>query len=212
MKSVEEMSEYVYSHFIGPELSESFKGNAGIVLFPAMCCVRLFDSSMMKKFASVYAPELYRSWEWEDFGDLLKQYKNSQLLVYERGIAVEPNTRKITETYLQSNDPVRWKKVNKAALEIYRDWLTRPVDQRGLYIVEEIYHMTKLEMPKNDVLKAFRGRLAELPNWHRDSIERSKQLKAVNTWLELDREFENLNPETYESLRVEAAKPEWLKG
>jgi hypothetical protein len=33
---------------------------------------------------------------------------------------------------------------NKAALRIYEDWLERPVDNRGLFIVEELYHNAAL--------------------------------------------------------------------
>lgn len=206
-----EMTEYLYSNFITPEVRRSFTGNAGVILFPALSCVRLFDASMIGKLANVYVPELFEHWEREDFGGLLREYIKSQLLVYERGYSIESTMRIMAEAYLKNHDEKRWRAVNEKALGTYREWLERPVDQRGLLVVEESYHMAKLGLSPKEIQRVFKERLKNYRDRYPELAERSEQIQVLDDWLSVDTDLEMFYPAVRRILMEEVKNPNWLE-
>lgn len=106
--------------------------------------VRLFDTTMLKEVLRACAGDAFKGKKQEDFGELLLQLKKTQLLVWEKGYALDPGLRHIIQKYFMTSEKKAFIKANKAALQVYQDWLGRPVDNRGLFVVEELYHNAML--------------------------------------------------------------------
>lgn len=156
-----------------------------------LSCVRVLDSNMMNKVLKATNPAIYKSWEIEDFGDLLKKFRASNILVWERGYAVDEATRHLVSEHLRHNEPRMFARANLAALEVYREWLSRPVDNRSLYVVEEIFHVANLD-PQADLPELLKGRLDEYSHWFRDNAQHLSQVENLGMLLQADGELKKL--------------------
>ncbi len=166
-----------------------------------LSCVRLFDTNMMSKVLKATKPGIYKSWNIADFGDLLYKFRNSGLLVREKGYAVDSAVRHLVSEHLRYNEPKMFTKANLAALEVYREWLSRPVDSRSLYVVEELFHVANLD-PQADLTGLLKGRLEEYPRWYRDTIEHQIQVDNLGQLLRDDIELESLTSSLPEMMEL----------
>lgn len=108
--------------------------------YELLALVRLFDITMIRKLLTVSKSKLFEQWEFEEFSDLLNQLKRTQLLDWDKGYVLEKSLRHLISENLYANDEETYRNINHAAREVYQDWLGRPVDNRGLFIIEDIYH------------------------------------------------------------------------
>lgn len=173
----------------------AFKGLKTIELKTAcefMALVRLFDTTMLREVLKACAGAPFDTWEQEDFGDLLMQLKKTQLLVWEKGYALDPGLRHIIQKYYMALNRETYILANRAALGVFEDWLTRPVDNRGLFVVEELYHCAALRQVGEpvDLTAVLEKRLQEYPTWIKDSQALDNALERLEGEIGNDQELE----------------------
>jgi hypothetical protein len=154
--------------------------------------VRLFDSTMLREILQACAGEPFKSWNQEDFGHLLLQLKKTQLLVWDKGYALDAGLRHIIQKYFKVLERDIFIEANRAALRVYEDWLGRPVDNRGLFVVEELYHRAALlQVGERMDLKAILDRrLKEYPDWIKDEQALDNALERLEGEIGNDKELE----------------------
>lgn len=185
--------EYALTQF-GYLLKDGALSKEGVEVREAavpLSCVRLFDTNMMSKVLKAAKPEIYKSWGMQDFGELLFKFRSSKLLDIEKGFAVDPATRHLIAEHLKHNEPKMFTRANLAALEVYREWLSRPVDSRSLFVVEELFHVANLD-PQADLAELLKGRLGEYPRWYRDKMQHQSQVENLSKLLRGDVELGRL--------------------
>jgi len=161
-----------------------------------MALVRLFDSTMLREILRTCAGEPFTSWTQEDFGDLLLQLKKTQLLVWEKGYALDTGLRHIIEKYFMTSERKTFISANQTALRVYEDWLERPVDNRGLFVVEELYHNAALSQigEQRNLNAILDKRLREYPNWIKDEQALENALERLEGEIINDKELEQYRP------------------
>ncbi len=158
--------------------------------------VRLFDSTMLREILRACAGEPFKSWTQEDFGDLLLQLKKTQLLVWEKGYAIDSGLRHIIQKYFKVSEQKSFIAANQAALRVYEDWLGRPVDNRGLFVVEELYHNAALLQvgEQSDLNAILDKRLKEYPDWIKDDQALNNALERLEGEINNDKELNQYVP------------------
>ena len=156
--------------------------------------VRLFDTVMLRDVLKACAGEQFKNWSQEDFGDLLLRLKKSQLLVWNKGYALDPDLRYMLYNYFLNNERPLFIKVHRTALEVYQDWLNRPVDNRSLFVIEELYHLVSLQLANEPVnlMSEFSKRLEQYLEWFPDEQGRRNTLERLQGTLKHDKELERL--------------------
>ena len=165
--------------------------------------VRLFDSTMLREILQACAGEPFISWTQEDFGDLLLQLKKTQLLVWEKGYALDSGLRHIIQKYFMVSEQKTFIDANKAALGVYEDWLGRPVDNRSLFVVEELYHNAALLQvgEHRDLNGILDKRLREYPDWIKDEQALNNALERLEGEINNDKELDQYVPSDAELAR-----------
>ncbi|NOH01852.1 MAG: ATP-binding protein [Chloroflexi bacterium] len=161
-----------------------------------LALVRFFDSTMLREILRACARDTFKSWTQEDFGELLLQLKKTQLLVWEKGYALDASLRHIIQKYFITSEPRTFIAANRAALRIYEDWLERPVDNRGLFVVEELYHNAALlQVNERRSLRAILdGRLKEYPDRFKDEKALENALDRLEGEISNDKELAEYLP------------------
>jgi len=135
-----------------------------------LAMVRLFDTTMLRQVLQVCGGKEFAKWHQEDFGDLMLRLKRTQLLVWHNGYAIDPDLRYVIQEYMLACEPQMYIAVNRTALQVYQDWLEKPVDNRGLFVIEELYHQACLRRAGEPVglEEVLEARLQQYPNWIKD--------------------------------------------
>jgi hypothetical protein len=138
------------------------------------------------------ACEPFKSWEQEDFGHLLLQLKKTQLLVWNKGYALDAGLRHIIQKYFMALERNTFVEANRAALSVYEDWLGRPVDNRSLFVLEELYHSAALLSvgERMDLKAILEKRLKEYPDWIKDEQALDNALERLEGEIGNDKELE----------------------
>lgn len=159
--------------------------------------VRLFDTTMVSGVLKAARDDTFGAYEVEQFGELFYKLKKTQLLVWAKGYAIDPNLRYLIQQYYATCRQSMYITINDAALKVYRDWLTRPVDNRGTFVIEELYHLTCKKRAGEDVdlESALRGRLQQYLEWFKDSEALRNALDMLKGELEHDTELSHLTEE-----------------
>lgn len=169
--------------------------------------VRLFDTTMLKEVLRACAGDTFKGKKQEDFGELLLQLKKTQLLVWEKGYALDPGLRHIIQKYFMTAEKKTFIKANKAALQVYQDWLGRPVDNRGLFVVEELYHIAMLlhvgtkkdeNVIAEELNSILNNRLQDYPNRFTDEEALQNALYHLEGDLQHDKELAQYIPSVAE--------------
>lgn len=170
--------------------------------------VRLFDTTMLKAILQTCAGRRFAQWRQEDFGELMLQLKKTQFLVWNNGYALEPTLRHIIREYFIACEQPIYLDVNRAALNVYRDWLSRPVDNRNLFIMEELYHLASLSRvgEQVDLAGVLDKRLQEYPMWIKDKKAQRLALERLEGELERDSELAQLISQDSSAQLVQQAK------
>ena len=168
-----------------------------------MGLVRIFDTTMLRRVLQEHGGDLFRDWSQEDYGDLLLNLKKSQLLVWTKGYGLDPALRYLIHEYYAVCQPEVYVEVNKTALEVYQEWLTRPVDNRALFVIETLYHQACLSragvsVGLGDTLD---GQLQEYRSRIRDEQALRQALEQLTGELEQDGELGRL-VEGYSTTRL----------
>jgi hypothetical protein len=135
-----------------------------------LAMVRLFDTTMLREVLQACGGKGFAAWHQEDFGDLMLRLKRTQLLVWDKGYALDSDLRYVIQEYTLACEPQMYVAVNRAALQVYQNWLEKPVDNRGLFVIEELYHQACLRRAGEPVglEEVLEARLQQYPNWIRD--------------------------------------------
>jgi hypothetical protein len=169
--------------------------------------VRLFDTTMLKEVLRACTGDSFKGKKQEDFGELLLQLKKTQLLVWEKGYALDPGLRHIIQKYFMASEKKTFIVANKAALRVYQDWLDRPVDNRGLFVVEELYHNAALlhvgakkdsEVAAKELSSILDKRLQDYPNRFTDEVALENALDYLEGELQNDKELGQYIPSVAE--------------
>lgn len=184
--------EEVFDRFVYQYAFSELESNDLKIACKFISLVRLFDLTMIRRILQACAGDLFSSWIQDDFGDLLLKLKKTQLLVWEKGHAIDPGLRYIIQKYFMVVDQNSFIKANRAALEIYEDWLGRPVDNRSLFVLEELYHNAALQQVGEgvDLHELLSKRLQEYPNWIRDEKALENALERLEGEIANDEDLE----------------------
>lgn len=184
--------EEVFDKFISRYAFRGLDSDDLKVACKFIALVRLFDSTMLREVLQACAGELFKSWNQEDFGNLLLQLKKTQLLVWDKGYALDPGLRHIIQKYFMALERKIFVDANHAALRVYEDWLGRPVDNRGLFVLEELYHNAALQQvgEKANLQAILSRRLKEYPDWIKDEHALENALERLEGEIESDKELE----------------------
>lgn len=189
--------EEIFDRFINEYTLSRLDSNDVKIACKFIALVRSFDSTMLRRILNVCAGDLFAPWQQEDFGDLIVRMKRTQLLVWDNGNAIDPSLRHIIQKYFMALDKDTFINANRTALKVYEDWLTRPVDNRGLFVLEELYHnalLLQVGIP-SDLNLILEKRLEEYPNWIRDDKDAlSIALERLEGEINNDKELDNLLP------------------
>jgi hypothetical protein len=120
-----------------------------------MSLVRQFDVIMLREILTNALPEEFADYGRNEFGGLLSRLRSTQLVLWDdrrKGYAIDPTLRHILGEYIRRKRPKLYAQANRVAIEIYRDWIERSGDNRGIYIVEELYQQACLNQLPDDIL------------------------------------------------------------
>jgi len=174
-----------------------------------LALVRQFDVILLREILMSALPT-FANYKREEFGGLLSRLRATQLVWWDdrrKGYALDPTLRHILAAHIRRHQPSMYAKVNQVAIGIYQDWIERAGDNRGVYIVEEIYQQACLNQLPSDflsskemtVLTLLEKRLQEYPQ--RDPDLRASALDRLYHELEDDRELpEKLGRDKFEEL------------
>jgi hypothetical protein len=205
--------EEVFDRFVNQYAFSELGSNDLRIACKFISLVRLFDATMLRKILQTCAGDLFASWKQEDFGDLLLKLKKTQLLVWEKGYAMDPGLRHIIQKYFMVLDRKKFVAANQAALRVYEDWLGRPVDNRSLFVLEELYHNAALMQvgEQVDLETLLAKRLQEYPDWIRDEQALDNALERLEGELNNDKELEQFTLSNAELVkRVQVFRSEHL--
>lgn len=153
--------------------------------------VRLFDTTMLREVMRGCADREYSEWNQEEFGNLLLKLKKTQLLVWDKGYTIDPSIRHLIREYLQALDVPTFARVNETAVRVYEDWLGRRVENRNLFVIEELFHYACLKRVGQDVSlqDVLQQRLEEYPKWIDDIQALSSALDRLAEEIARDEEL-----------------------
>lgn len=163
------------------------------VALELLAMVRLFDTTLLREILMTHDAEEYSEWDQEDFGELLLRLKKTQLLVWGKGgYTLDPDLRYIIRNYFSVCDLPTFVQVNQAALRVYQNWLSRPIENRSQYIIEELYHYAALAQAGEqvDLENELEKRLQEYPTWIQDSQALHNAIERLEGELQHDPELE----------------------
>lgn len=188
--------EEIFDKFVNKYALSGLDSNDVKIACKFIALVRSFDSTMLRRILQACAGDLFAPWKQEDFGDLMVRMKKTQLLVWEKGNAIDPSLRHIIQKYFMALDRKTFISANRAALQVYGDWLARQVDNRSLFVLEELYHSAALlqvgaQANLNEILKK---RLEEYPYWIKDEHALGNALERLEGEIGNDKELEQLVP------------------
>jgi hypothetical protein len=155
---------------------------------------------LLRKILSDTIP-FFANLQRDEFGDVLTQLRTSQLVLWDdrrKGYTIDPTLRKIIGEHIRENQPSIYAQVNRLAIEVYQDWIERAGDNRGIYIVEELYQQACLNrLPKKvtgldrlDLIALLKTRLNQYPQ--RDQDLRISALDRLYHELDEDHELYEL--------------------
>jgi hypothetical protein len=195
--------EEIFDRFVNKYALSELASNDLKIACKFIALVRSFDSTMLRRILQACAGDLFAPWKQEDFGDLMVRMKKTQLLVWEKGNAIDPSLRHIIQKYFMVLDRKTFINANRAALQVYQDWLARPVDNRCLFVLEELYHNAALLQvgEPSDLNEILTKRLEEYPGWIKDEHALDIALERLEGEISNDKELEQFLPPDVELVK-----------
>lgn len=132
-----------------------------------MSMVRYFDTTMLREILQNCAGAPFDEWEEDAFKDLMDELKKTELLDWGKAYTIELDLRLLIRDYYLLVKPDNYVIVNTKAKAVYHYWLSRQVDSRTMYIVEELYHAACLNMigaEYENLSEILKKNLQEYPN------------------------------------------------
>ena len=188
-----ELLREIFHHFIRDYAFKKLKSDEQTAC-ELLALVRLFDTTMLRKILKACGGEEFKEWSQEDFGDLLLRLKKTQLLVWDKGYALDPALRYLIRNYFSVCEVETYLEINRVALVVYQNWLEKPVDNRNLFVIEELYHYASLHQAGEQVnLEAeMAKRLQQYFGWIKDNEALRNALERLEGELKHDSELKRL--------------------
>ncbi len=174
-----------------------------------LALVRQFDVIMLREILTKTLPS-FAKYQREEFGGVLSSLRATQLVWWDdrrKGYALDHTLRHILGENIRRHQPDLYAQVNQIAIEIYRDWIKNAGDNRGVYIVEELYQQSCLNQVSSDSHSNKKASLAGLLEQRlqgysqRDPDLRASALDRLYHELEGDSELpELIGKEKFEEL------------
>lgn len=160
-----------------------------------MSLVRQFDIIMLREILSVAKPKVFGKYGRNEFGGLLSRLRSTQLVLWDdrrKGYALDPTLRRIMDEHICHGQPELYAEVNRTSIDVYKDWIRRAGDNRGIYIVEMLYQQACLnqipEIKKKNLVKLLEE---EILDYKQDDPElRASALNRLYHELESDLDLE----------------------
>lgn len=172
--------------------------------------VRLFDTTMMREILTACRAEQFERWSYEDFGDLSRRLRKSQLLVWNtgKGYAIDPALRHIIREYYELCAPKDYRTANETAYRVYGEWLAKPVDNRALFVIEALYHQACLRIAggQEELVRLLREQVDQYHQWIRIPDVRQEALARLEGELAHDVELRRLVGDELMDRLVEAVR------
>ena len=146
-----------------------------------MSMVRYFDTTMLREILQGCVGTPFTEWKKEAFNDLMETMKKTELLYWGKGFTVELDLRLLIRDYYLLVKPDDYTSVNLKAKTVYKDWLSRSIESRTIYIVEELYHaacLNEIGAEYESLSEILKENLTEYPNRIRNDKEALE--KALN--------------------------------
>lgn len=144
-----------------------------------MSLVRQFDVIMLREVLTEALPDQFAGYGRNEFGDLLSRLRSTQLVLWDdrrKGYAIDPTLRRILGEYIRRKQPDLYVHTNRAAIEVYKDWIERAGDNRGIYVVEELYQQACLNQLPDDIIAENKQELSillqrRIDEYHQDDVD-----------------------------------------
>lgn len=107
-----------------------------------LALVRQFDLILLRRLLSEFVRE-FQDYPRNAYGGLLSVLNATYLITWDdtrKGYSVDGTLRRILGRHTRLQNPGRFIDVNRAALEVYQDWIARVAEYRSIYVVEALYH------------------------------------------------------------------------
>ncbi len=161
--------ERVFEEAIVPQLSIDQR-----VALEVGSMIRLIDTTTLQNTLPTIRNGLEK-WKRKEYDRLLFDLRKTYLLRWEKsGWILESSVRHLIRSYHFACNPEMFTKVNEAGLAVYQRWLSSMVDNRDIFIFEELYHLASLrQLTGNDphIVEVFSKRLAQYPEDTREHLE-----------------------------------------
>ena len=166
-----ELYQEIYTHVIRNYALKDFSTEQSTAL--ELCSmVRLVDMTTLQRILQECAGLMVENWQRKDFDRLLFDLRRTYLLRWEKnGWTVDPSLRHLMRSYYLASAEDTFQRVNLAALKVYQEWLSRAVDNRRLFIVEELYHYISLQqvgIRERELVDILEERLDQYPTEVKD--------------------------------------------
>jgi hypothetical protein len=137
--------------------------------------VRRFDVKMLQEITKTLDSPLFRTWEREQFRDLLNELKKAQFMDWNQGFVIDQSLRHLISEYYFWRRKEEYVSINETALRVNEEWLRTPVDNRGLFVIEVLYHNACLKKAgqKIDLGKVLSKNLEVFPTENGDALKDS---------------------------------------
>ena len=190
-----ELLKDIFQNFILDYVLGSLKEEDERTAFELVALVRWFDTVMLRNLLQKLRETQFQSEPPEYFGNLLQRLKLTPLLAWEKGYTLEAALRPLIRNYYFTCRRDEYIKTHETALNVYRNWLDKQMDNPNLYIVEELYHTACLQQADaiDKLLIILRERLqAYMLQQNLDDEWRQHVLERLKGELERDQELNKL--------------------
>jgi hypothetical protein len=165
-----------------------------------LALVRQFDVILLREVLTQTLPNFQKDDRLE-FGAILSSLRATQIVLWDdrrKGYALDATFRHILGEHICRRQPKLYADVNRVALRVYQDWIERAGDNRGVYVVEELYQQACLNRVREqvhpeeyiDLAVLFRTRLNEYHPY--DTDLRFSALDRLYHEIEDDHELSDL--------------------
>jgi hypothetical protein len=174
-----------------------------------MSLVRQFDVIMLREILSETTPKMFGHYGRNEFGGLLSRLRTTQLVIWDdrrKGYAIDPTLRHILGEYIRRKQPRLYEQANEVSIRVYQDWIARAGDNRGIYIVEELYQQACLNQLSGETKN--RRNLPDLlqqriDEYHQPDVDlRDSALNRLYHELENDPDLPRLTEDREKLLRL----------
>jgi hypothetical protein len=137
--------------------------------------VRRFDVKMLQEVAKASKLTIFDKMDRDGFRYLLDELKKAQFMDWNQGFVLDQPLRHLISEYYYWRRKEEYIDINRVALKVNEEWLAIPVDNRGLFIIETLYHNACLKRAgvSIELDDALRQKMSVFPKENHDALKDS---------------------------------------